>query len=464
MQKIHRLFIKKNLNLKQQLQFGNSTNLKQVLKDLIPQKQEELREIREKYGTKNIGEFNVKQLIGGMRGIKCLMSDLSRCDPYDGIIFRGYSIPQLKKLLPKNDPTAADQLNQEPLPEGIFWLLMTSQIPTHEQVKALEREWQQRGKIEDSIVQFILKLPKDLHSMTMLSMAILQCQKYSKFAHLYDKGQVSKKDFWDPFYEDAMELIAKIPRLAAIIYRHKFNNSILIESDDKLDWAGNYAHMMGFDNKIVQECIRGYLSIHCDHEGGNVSAHTTHLIGSALSDAYLSYASGINGLAGPLHGLANQEVLRWMLDFVAEKGTTVSNKDIEDYVDKIVNSGRVVPGYGHAVLRQTDPRFTHQVDFSKFHLKDDKFVKLLHQCAEVIPNKLKSYKKIANPYPNVDCHSGVLLYSLGLKEYSYYTVIFAVSRALGCMANLVWSRAFGLPIERPSSVDINWIKQQFKQQ
>mmetsp|Transcript_77563 Transcript_77563/g.107767 ORF Transcript_77563/g.107767 Transcript_77563/m.107767 type:complete len:103 (+) Transcript_77563:586-894(+) len=102
-----------------------------------------------------------------------------------------------------------------------------------------------------------------------------------------------------------MDLIAKVPRVAAIIYRHLFHNGDIISADSNLDWAGNYAHMMGFESEIMKECIRGYLTIHSDHEGGNVSAHTTHLVGSALSDPYLSFSAGLNGLAGPLHGLAN---------------------------------------------------------------------------------------------------------------------------------------------------------------
>ncbi|EGR34195.1 mitochondrial citrate synthase, putative [Ichthyophthirius multifiliis] len=441
-----------------------NTDLKLVLKDLIPQKQAELQLIKEKYGDKIVGEYNVKQVIGGMRGIKGLMSDLSRCDPWKGIMFRNYSIPQLKEFLPKYDSKHHEQNKLEPLPEGIFWLLMTGELPNQQQVESIKKEWQHRGVLDKSVVDYILSLPQELHSMTMLSMAVLYLQKDSKFAHLYDEGRAVKKEYWIYFYEDAMDLIAKINKIAAIIYRHKYHNSQLIDSHSTLDWAGNYSHMLGFDNIVVQECLRGYLSVHCDHESGNVSAHTTHLVGSALSDPYLSYSAGINGLAGPLHGLANQEVLKWMLDFVKEKGFEVSDKDIEDYVDSVIQSGKVVPGYGHAVLRDTDPRFHHQQDFALQYMKDDKYIKLLHQCAEVIPKKLKSYHKIANPYPNVDCHSGITLYALGLKEYQYYTVIFAVSRALGCMANLIWSRAFGLPIERPGSVDLQWFKDKYGHQ
>lgn len=123
-----------------------------------------------------------------------------------------------------------------------------------------------------------------------------------------------------------MDLIAKLPTLAAVVYRHKYRNNDIIEPNLELDWAGNYAHMLGYDRFEIRECLRGYLSIHCDHEGGNVSAHTTHLVGSALSDPYLAYSSGVNGLAGPLHGLANQEVLRFLIQMRNTVGDNPTNE------------------------------------------------------------------------------------------------------------------------------------------
>ena len=149
--------------------------------------------------------------------------------------------------------------------------------------------------------------------MTALSQAILYLQSDSQFARLYGEGKIAKAHYWEYIYEDAMDLIAKLPRLAAIIYRNKYKNGQVIDADPNLDWAGNYSHMLGYEQFEMKECLRGYLTIHSDHEGGNVSAHTTHLVGSALADPYLSYSAGVNGLAGPLHGLANQEVLKWLL-------------------------------------------------------------------------------------------------------------------------------------------------------
>lgn len=200
-------------------------------------------------------------------------------------------------------------------------------------------------------------------------------------------------------YEDVMNLIARLPRIAAYIYRRTYKNNVHIEPDPKLDWAGNFAHMLGYDDYDMKRLMRLYLTIHVDHEGGNVSAHTTHLVGSALSDAYLSFAAGMNGLAGPLHGLANQEVIRWILDLRNYYDGAVPTKEqIQDYVMKTMEDGKVVPGYGHAVLRKTDPRFIAQMEFAKKYIPEDVNCRIVHQVYEVVPQFstiLKDQKSMA---------------------------------------------------------------------
>ena len=168
-----------------------------------------------------------------------------------------------------------------------------------------------------------------------------------------------------------------------------------------------------------------------DHEGGNVSAHATHLVGSALSDPYLSFTAGMCGLAGPLHGLANQEVLVFLSKVVKDIGFDASEDQLKDYVWGLLKSGQVVPGYGHAVLRKTDPRYTCQREFALKHLPNDKLFKLVSNMYMIVPPILNETGKVKNPWPNVDAHSGVLLQYYGMKEMNYYTVLFGVSRALG---------------------------------
>jgi citrate synthase len=205
--------------------------------------------------------------------------------------------------------------------------------------------------------------------------------------------------------------------------------------------------------------MRLYLTIHADHEGGNVSAHSCHLVGSALSDPYLSFSASMNGLAGPLHGLANQEVLIWLNKMIEEIGNTKpTTEQISDYCKRTLAEGKVVPGYGHAVLRKTDPRFTAQKEFYERYIKQDDLLDVVQKVYEVVPGILEATGKVKNPFPNVDAHSGALLVHYGLKEYDFYTVLFGVSRALGVLASLTWDRALGSPIERPSSTTTQLLK------
>jgi citrate synthase len=152
---------------------------------------------------------------------------------------------------------------------------------------------------------------------------------------------MNKKDYWDALFDDTMDLIARLPRVAAYIYRRKYKNGDHIQPNGLLDWAGNFAHRMGYENEEFKELMRLYMTIHADHEGGNVSAHTTHLVGSALSDPYLSFAAGMNGLAGPLHGLANQEVIKWIYEMRETLNTESPSKEqIADYVKKTLAEGK----------------------------------------------------------------------------------------------------------------------------
>ncbi|RYY60024.1 MAG: citrate (Si)-synthase, eukaryotic [Chitinophagaceae bacterium] len=412
----------------------------------------EIKDILKEHGTKKIGEVQLSQLYQGMRGMTGLVSETSLLDAQDGIRFRGYSIPELREKLPKAPG------GSEPLPEGLFYLMLIGEMPTEEDVQHVTAVLQRRSHVPPHVLNTIEALPLNTHPMTQFVVAIMALQTESTFAKKYAQG-MSKKDYWIAAFDDSMDLIARIPRVAAYIYRRKYKFGDHIQPDGLLDWAGNFAHMLGFEDETFKELMRLYMTIHADHEGGNVSAHATHLVGSALSDPYLSFAAGMNGLAGPLHGLANQEVVKWILDMQKEIGSDLpTSAQIAEYVKKTLADGKVVPGYGHAVLRKTDPRFTAQMEFGKKHMPDDKLVQTVWNIYETVPPILQSLGKIKNPWPNVDAHSGALLLHFGMKEYEYYTVLFGVSRALGVLASLCWDRALGFAIERPKSVTTDLVK------
>ncbi|XP_050418490.2 probable citrate synthase 2, mitochondrial [Patella vulgata] len=432
---------------------STTTNLKDFLADEIPRKQKEVIEFRKEYGNTKVGEITVDMMYGGMRGIKGLVTETSVLDPEEGIRFRGYSIPECQKLL----PTAGGK-GEELLPEGLFWLLVTGEVPSQAQADAISHEWNKRASVPNHVINMLNDFPSNLHPMSQFSAAITALNSESKFAKAYAEG-VHKSKYWEYVYEDSMDLIAKLPTLAAIIYRNLYRDgSTPCAIDPKKDWSQNFAYMLGYEDPDFSELMRMYLTIHSDHEGGNVSAHTTHLVGSALSDPYLSFSAGINGLAGPLHGLANQEVLLWLTKLQKELGGEVTDQQLHDFIWNTLKSGQVVPGYGHAVLRKTDPRYTCQREFALKHLPNDPLFKLVSQIYKIVPDILLEQGKAKNPWPNVDAHSGVLLQYFNLREMNYYTVLFGVSRALGCMASLIWDRALGLPIERPKSFDTPGLK------
>merc|ERR1712032_1187040 len=408
---------------------------------------------RKEHGDKVLGSYTVGSAYGGMRGIIGLVYETSLLDPEEGIRFRGLSIPECQEQLPKAPG------GNEPLPEALLWLLFTGQVPTQEQTKSISDELARNATVPDHVVKMLDNFPKEVHPMTQLSAAVAAMNTESKFAAAYQAG-VHKSEYWEHAFDDSMACIAKLPSVAARIYNNVFQNGKdTIAYDSSLDWGANYARMLGYTDPKFEELMRLYLVIHADHEGGNVSAHTTHLVGSALSDPYLSLAAGLNGLAGPLHGLANQEVLVWLTKFKTRLGDKpITDESISEEVWNTLNSGQVVPGYGHAVLRKTDPRYTCQREFALKHLPDDEGFKLVSTLYNVVPDILLKQGKAKNPWPNVDAHSGVLLQHYGFTEMNFYTVLFGVSRAMGVLPSLVWDRALGLPLERPKSRSTEGLK------
>ena len=421
-----------------------------------------------------VDQVTLDQVYGGARGIKCLVWEGSVLDAEEGIRFRGKTIPECQELLPKAPG------GKEPLPEGLFWLLLTGEVPTEQQVRDLSADWAARAEVPKFVEELIDRCPTDLHPMAQFSMAVTALEQTSSFARAYAKG-VHKKDYWGYTFEDSMDLIAKLPTIAARIYQNVFKGGKVAPVEKDKDYAYNFANQLGFgNNPDFVELMRLYLTIHTDHEGGNVSAHTTHLVGSALSSPFLSLAAGLNGLAGPLHGLANQEVLHWLTEMKKVIGDDLSDEAITKYLWDTLNAGRVVPGYGHAVLRKTDPRYTAQRKFAQGKpssalpappppgpcaplravigrmmltpraekMPDDPMFKLVSQVYKIAPKVLTEHGKTKNPYPNVDAHSGVLLQYYGLTEANFYTVLFGVSRAIGVLPQLIIDRAVGAPIER----------------
>jgi citrate synthase len=417
--------------------------LKQELRKQIPKVQNEIEQLIIDKGDKKISDVTVAQAYSGLRGIKAFVCDTSSVSADKGLIIRGIPLLEITHILP----------------EEVFFLLLTGRLPNKDELTDLKKDFSSHLEVPDYVWRVLSEMPDDTHPMTLFNTGILAMQNESVFRKKYDAG-MPKTEFWEATLEDGIQLLAKLPTLGAGIYRMRFKKGDRITPDSNKDWAGNFVHMIGLpdDTGDFHKLMQLYFMLHCDHEGGNVSAFASHTVASALSDPYYAVTAGLNGLAGPLHGLANQECLKFVLSVRDEFGGVPSEEELKKYCWERLNNGRVIPGYGHAVLRCPDPRFTAFIKFGQKHIKDDDVFSIVDRLFNVVPDVLQEQGKAKNPWPNVDAASGSLLYYYGLKEFNFYTVLFSISRTMGMISQMVWERALGIPITRPKSVTTDWIK------
>ena len=416
--------------------------LQQILLEKIPSWQEDLRKILDENGDSVISEVTVAQAIKGMRGVKGLVCDTSAVSADKGLIIRGHPVMDITHILP----------------EEVFYLLLTGDLPSQEQLVDLQNQLITHQDVPEYVWKVIDAMPENSHPMTMLSIAIQSMRVDSLFVEKFNEG-TPKDDYWKWILEDGIKLIGALPSIAAAIYRKRINETDRIDPDSNLDWAGNFAHMLGInESDDFKKLMRLYLMLHSDHEGGNVSAFSSLTVASSLSSPFLAIGAGLNGLAGPLHGLANQECLKFVLEIRDHFNGAPTNEELVMFCWDRLNDGRVIPGYGHAVLRCPDPRFSAFMKFGQEHIHNDAVFKIVETLFEVVPPVLNEHGKAKNPWPNVDAVSGSLLYYYGLKEFNYYTVLFSLSRVMGIVSQIVINRALRIPITRPKSVTIDWLK------
>jgi citrate synthase len=430
--------------------------LQELLLDMIPRYRQRVHDLVEAHGGQVISQVTMQQAVGGMRGVKAMLCDTSVVEPEKGLIVRGHPLVEIKHLWP----------------EEMFFLLLTGELPDEQGRKALQQEFDRRSQVPDYVWNTLRAMPRDTSPMCMLATGILIMHRQSVFHNWYHKG-MKREEYWRATLGDALNILAKIPVIAAGIYRIRYNHGSVMHWTHGLDYAANYANMLGMADPVgaFAKLMRLYLNLHVDHEGGNVSANTCHTVGSALSDAYYAVSAGLNGLAGPLHGLANQECIRWILELMDRFGGVPTAEQLREFAFETLRAGYVIPGYGHAVLRVTDPRYDALHAFGQQYMAEDPIFQTVDQVFNVVPQVLQEYSEervkegkhpIANVWPNVDAISGALMYHFGITEFEYYTVMFAVSRTMGLLSQLVLHRALGTPIMRPKSVSTDWLEAQVK--
>ena len=361
----------------------------------------------------------------GLRGVPVGTCRTSFVTPKEGVHYCGYPIGELAQHSP----------------EDIVFLLFNKELPTPEQSVAFKADLARRGRVPDSLAAVFHTLPRDGHPMDWLSVGV------------HTLGMLDTTGDWK---EDALNLIARMPRMMGLLFRIREGRGENIPDDNlDLSMVQRFVRTLeteDIDDDLMDQILSTYLVLHMDHGGGNLSTFTGKAIASGHATVYASIAGAMNALSGPLHGRANQSCL----EFVLQIGTSDPG-EVESFVRKELAAKRPIFGFGHAVLRAEDPRATVQFALGERLCPDDENFKIIRTLREVAPRVLGENKKISNPNANVDIASGALLHHIGFRDPTYYTTFFGWARVSGIGAQIIDERTVmrggkGTPIYRPKYI------------
>lgn len=361
----------------------------------------------------------------GLRGFPVGTCPSSHVDPMKGLFYGGYAIPELA--------------NRQP--EEVIYLLIKRNLPDAGQLAAFKKELVANSKLHPGVIEHLRSLPKQGHPMKWFLAAINVMGMYA------GTGDYAK---------DCINVIAQLPEAVAAIFRIRSGWGDPIPSRPELGYMENFVHMLGAPGAKpdLGRLMRVFDILHFDHGGGNLSTFVGKAIASGLEDMYGSLLGAMAALAGPLHGMANQESLRFLKDISKDIKDPTDEKAVNDHLENLLAKGGVLFGFGHAVLRVEDPRATVQYVLGETIAPTDPLFRLAVTIRKVGSEILKKKGKAADPYPNVDAVSGCLLSACGLTDENYYTVLFGMSRCVGIAAQIVYERkeargGKGTPIVRP---------------
>lgn len=373
-------------------------------------------------------EIKAENLETGLRGYPSGYCTTSSVVPDKGLFYRGQPVEDLALKSP----------------EEVIYLLFYGKEGTKGDIEAFKKNLIKRSKLSQESIDAIRRLPRHGHAMALFSAAILTT------------GMIEGKN---DYQEDGLNLIAKMPEIAATVINYHGGWGEGAPSDPSLGYVENFVHMLNVPhkNKKLVDVIKFFEVLHFDHGGGNLCTFVGKAIASGLEDMYGSISGAMCALAGPRHGKANQDSLEFIDVLVQELGADVSEADLEKAIRQKLANKELIYGFGHAVLRVEDPRATMFYQMGEKEFKDHPYVKMAGKLRKVVPTILKESGKVADPYPNVDAISGSVLAAAGFNYPQYFTVLFGVSRTVGIVSQIIYERLVardgkGLPIVRPKYI------------
>ncbi|MCH9630754.1 MAG: Citrate synthase [Chlamydiia bacterium] len=379
--------------------------------------------------SKVLFEVTEDNLETGMRGYPVGYCSTSFVDPVKGLFYRGKAASELK-----------DQS-----PEQVMYLLLHGKEASDGELKDFASQLQNRGHCSQAVIRHIQALPRQGHPMKLFCEALLIL------------GMLESQD---DYKEDCLNLMAKLPHLVATVLNYHAGWGETPAPNSQLSYIENFAEMLkapGVDKEKLTEALRLFNILHYDHGGGNLSVFTGKAVASGLEDMYGAITAAMCALAGPRHGKANQDCLEFVREILDQVGESATEADIEALVRQRLENNQLVFGFGHAVLREEDPRASILYAFGEEHFSDDPLIKTALLLRKAATKVLKENPKVSNPYPNVDAISGAVLSAAGFAFPEYFTVLFGLSRCIGIAIQIVYERCVardgkGTAIVRPKYI------------
>lgn len=371
-------------------------------------------------------EIKRENLETGMRGYPVGYCTTSSVDPDKGLFYRGKPVSEMS--------------DWDPL--RVIHLLFEGHDASNQELAAFRKEIEKRSHVSQQLIDHIQQLPRQGHAMKLFSAALL-------LAGMFEGT--------DNYYEDCLNVTAKMPIIAAAVINHHAGWNSLRPSQPELGYIENFTHMLNVpksDEKKLTEVFKLFNILHLDHGGGNLSTFIGKGVCSGLEDMYGSLTAAMCALAGPRHGRANQDCLDFVKLVLNELGENATGDQVEQLIRRRLNNNELVFGFGHAVLRVEDPRATIFYRVVKEKYASHPFVKIALLLRERGSKVLAENPKISDPHPNVDAISGTILSAAGFPYPEYFTVLFGTSRCLGIARQIVYEReeareGRGTPIIRP---------------
>ncbi|EED79428.1 predicted protein [Postia placenta Mad-698-R] len=424
----------------------------------LPSRLELFSRLAKQYSDVTLHNMTVGQVLGGMRGLPCVLWEVSGTEKA-GIRYHGKSLKELLEILPRW--RGSEQIS----PEAMIWYLYTGTVPTRTELEVFAADLARRAEPPVEVEEFCDSLSPDIASATQLMMCLSVWGNHSKFSAALVQG-APRAELWRHALEDALDSHSCTSVISARIYANKYRDGRdrTTPLNPQGDIAENFAIRMGrAGDHDFTELIRMYWSLHMDH-GANVSAHTMRLSSSAWTDPYLTLASGLIAGTGILHAGAISQALRYNQAMAAALGPEPSAQAVEAYICRTLEKGLVVPGYGHALLRDVDPRLEPITRFinsrpvpASASGEQGHMLRLIGRNSTIVPEILRRrVPRMKSTAPNVDSLSGCLMYAHGL-EIDFILLVMGCSRGMGFMTQYVWDRALGLAIERPLSITMDQI-------